>query len=568
MNEFFLYEQLCALEGIGKQYPQGYEYAQKVRAIADQLVSQTYRVAVVGEFKKGKSSLINALLGSSILPTDILPMTAAVNRVVYGEKERIVVQFKDGRSEERSVAELQEFGTKEDAEKEAVARTVREIQVYYPSVFCKNHIEVLDTPGMNDTEEMMEVTLGLLGEVDAVIFVVSVTSPLSMSEGELLLTLIGQPSIRHVIFAVTHIDLVKGGPEEQDRVVDLIRERASGYLERALMRFDGEEALLEKARRVLGAPMVYGVSSLLAMKGFVRDDEDLLDASRFPAFKNMLLAYLTAAQSTDMAAKTVDAAAEAARNLEGWYQATEEELARKLETAQDALRERTEYLDSAHSRLTGLFQKMDKALEQRGLSANGILKGAHVEAGKPFIAQLGGLRRAEATHENILRALREGKKAADTALAGACRSLESWIQEEMAKREEEFNTLRQGAGYSVNALRAGLSLWRQQTPFPSFHWTKDPVHGGADLSEVDVMPWVNEAIQSSLARFGAELENYIASWRLVLFQQVAADRGDILTDQIAESLRRYRQSLDILPVSYGQHRRQVAEIQDKLRSDP
>lgn len=66
------------------------------------------------------------------------------------------------------------------------------------------------------------------------------------------------------------------------------------------------------------------------MKGFVRDDEELLDESRFPAFKNMLLAYLTAAQSADMAAKTVDAAAEAARDLEGWYQAAEEELARKL----------------------------------------------------------------------------------------------------------------------------------------------------------------------------------------------------------------------------------------------
>lgn len=91
MNDFFLYEQLCALEGIGKQYPQGHEYAKKVRAIADQLASQTYRVAVIGEFKRGKSSLINALLRSSILPTDILPITAAINRVVYGEKARIQI---------------------------------------------------------------------------------------------------------------------------------------------------------------------------------------------------------------------------------------------------------------------------------------------------------------------------------------------------------------------------------------------------------------------------------------------------------------------------------------------
>src|SRR6476660_5374268 len=43
-----------------------------------------FRIAVVGEFKRGKSTLINALMGREILPADVLPCSATVNRVTYG----------------------------------------------------------------------------------------------------------------------------------------------------------------------------------------------------------------------------------------------------------------------------------------------------------------------------------------------------------------------------------------------------------------------------------------------------------------------------------------------------
>lgn len=143
MNEFYLYEQLCVLEGIARQYPAGRAYSAQARTAANQLVSRLYRVAVIGEFKKGKSSLINALLGSEVLPTDILPMTASINRVVYGEKKSITIHYKSGTTEERTVEELLDFGTKYDAQKAERAGTVREIIVHYPSVFCRNHIELI-----------------------------------------------------------------------------------------------------------------------------------------------------------------------------------------------------------------------------------------------------------------------------------------------------------------------------------------------------------------------------------------------------------------------------------------
>ena len=59
-----------------------------------------YRVAVMGEFKRGKSTLLNALLGAPVLPADATPTTAAVSRITYGQKERAVLFFRDGSSEE------------------------------------------------------------------------------------------------------------------------------------------------------------------------------------------------------------------------------------------------------------------------------------------------------------------------------------------------------------------------------------------------------------------------------------------------------------------------------------
>ncbi|MCX7986727.1 MAG: dynamin family protein, partial [Bacteroidales bacterium] len=53
----------------------------------------TVFVAVLGQFKSGKSSLINSILGENILPLGAVPVTAIVTRLCYGKQPRIIVQF-------------------------------------------------------------------------------------------------------------------------------------------------------------------------------------------------------------------------------------------------------------------------------------------------------------------------------------------------------------------------------------------------------------------------------------------------------------------------------------------
>lgn len=62
--------------------------------------ADSFTTAVVGEFKRGKSTFINALLGKEILPSDILPCSATLNRVKYSLTPSVTVTFKDGHEEQ------------------------------------------------------------------------------------------------------------------------------------------------------------------------------------------------------------------------------------------------------------------------------------------------------------------------------------------------------------------------------------------------------------------------------------------------------------------------------------
>jgi hypothetical protein len=65
---------------------------------AGRLRTLRLEVAVVGEFKRGKSSLINALVGREVLPVGVLPLTSVPTVLERGEEGQ-VVEFADGRQE-------------------------------------------------------------------------------------------------------------------------------------------------------------------------------------------------------------------------------------------------------------------------------------------------------------------------------------------------------------------------------------------------------------------------------------------------------------------------------------
>lgn len=74
--------------------------SRRLRELEEKLVQQQFNLVVMGQFKRGKSTFINALLGTDIAPTAIVPLTSIVTLLCYGPQPKAVVHFLDGHSEE------------------------------------------------------------------------------------------------------------------------------------------------------------------------------------------------------------------------------------------------------------------------------------------------------------------------------------------------------------------------------------------------------------------------------------------------------------------------------------
>ena len=74
--------------------------AERARRRSAELAQNKFTVMVVGEFKRGKSTLLNAMLGAAVLPAKTTPCTAIVTYIRHGERPEVEVHFNDGRPPE------------------------------------------------------------------------------------------------------------------------------------------------------------------------------------------------------------------------------------------------------------------------------------------------------------------------------------------------------------------------------------------------------------------------------------------------------------------------------------
>jgi len=291
------------------------ELAEGIAEALDRIEKHRFSIAVVGEFKRGKSTFINALLGREILPADIVPTSATINRATYGLKPSVKILFKEGqgpraggsgtgedgaggegeeiREQTIAIDELSDYVTKLTDESTARAATIEESVVYYPNPFLKNNVDIIDTPGLSDEVAMTEVTLGVLPRVDAAILVVLATSPFAQTEAQFLESLLVDHGLARVLFVVTALDRIEA-VEQRERLLASIRERIRGRIrEHAARRFgEGSEACEEYLARV-GDPKVFGISGYQALRGKAEHDEALFAASGFADFEAFLEEFLT-----------------------------------------------------------------------------------------------------------------------------------------------------------------------------------------------------------------------------------------------------------------------------------
>lgn len=266
----------------------------------DRIERHRFTVAVVGEFKRGKSTLANALLGEEVLPADVLPTTATLNRVTYDLRPHVRIEYRDDRqsgmrSEEIPLHLLAEYVTKLTVDAQQRAARIKQAVIHYNNRFLHRNVDIVDTPGLNDDEVMTAVTLEVLPHTDAAIMVLMPEAPFSGYEGDFLNKLL-LSDLGRVLFVVNAIDRIDD-LDDRERLIAAIRQRIKdAVVRKAEQRFgagpEGQDERDLYIRRI-GEPQVFALSAADALEAKLAGDDDQLQRSRFPIFEQSLEHFLT-----------------------------------------------------------------------------------------------------------------------------------------------------------------------------------------------------------------------------------------------------------------------------------
>lgn len=345
----------------------------------------SFSIAVVGEFKRGKSTFINALIGKDILPSDILPCSATLNRVTYGVKPDVLIRFKDGREDHVDINQLQDYVTKLTDESEEMAGKVKEAVVSYPLPYCQNNVEIIDTPGLNDDAAMTDVTLGVLPHVDAAVLVIMAQSPFSEYERAFLEDKLLTSDLGRVLFLVTAIDRLNR-PEDADRVVKAIKDRIRKYvIKRAAEQFGADSEEYEVYLKKIGEPRVFPVSAWQALQAKEKADANLMTASRFGDFENALEKFLSEERGSIFLQVPINRLLSASSEILSSFKIREGALQMR-QTDFNAAHEKTfKEIEVLRQRKNAEMQRLDQAARQVEMEV------------KPLIGQLDETFKAAAT---------------------------------------------------------------------------------------------------------------------------------------------------------------------------
>lgn len=154
------------------------EFRNRIDTLATRLEDDSFELALFGRVSCGKSSLLNALLGTDVLPVGINPITAVPTKLRYGTTLKAVVSYGDGRTAAVSIDELSRLVT-EQGNPGNLKNIVRAI-VEVPSSRLKQGILLVDTPGLGSLAKRGAAeTLAYLPSCDLALLLIDAGATLS-----------------------------------------------------------------------------------------------------------------------------------------------------------------------------------------------------------------------------------------------------------------------------------------------------------------------------------------------------------------------------------------------------
>jgi GTP-binding protein EngB required for normal cell division len=284
-----------------------------------QLAEDRFNLAVVGQFKRGKSTLMNAIIGRDLLPTGLLPLTSAITTLCYGSTERVVLR-RVGREWEQKVplAQLADFITEQG--NPGNEKGLIEARVELPVPFLRRGLYFIDTPGIGSARhENTATTYAFLPQMAAVIFVTSVEAPLSEAEERFLLDI--REQVRQLFIVVNKMDML--GSMEREEVL--------GYIQKQVKQLLGTEDI-----------HLYPLSARDGLTAKLNHDEEGISRSGLESFEQALTTFLAEEQGRTFLVSILDRAlhlfaASGQTSIEGELHGKVLELRARMESLREAL---------------------------------------------------------------------------------------------------------------------------------------------------------------------------------------------------------------------------------------
>src|ERR1700683_51311 len=195
------------------------EFRTSIASILDRAEDTTFEIAVFGRVSSGKSSLLNAILETAVLPVGVTPITAVPTRISYGEKPAMTVSFAETPGKTIEVTRLAEFATEQ--QNPGNEKRVSRISVTLPAARLRDGVTLVDTPGLGSlaTSGAAE-TLAYLPRCDLGVVLIDAGSTLTTEDLQSILTL--QAAAVPVNVLLSKSDLLS--PEDREKIIGYVKQ--------------------------------------------------------------------------------------------------------------------------------------------------------------------------------------------------------------------------------------------------------------------------------------------------------------------------------------------------------
>lgn len=262
-------------------------WTETLARLKGRVLADNFKVLVVGEFKRGKSTFINALLRQEVLPAYAIPCTAIINEVKWGEEKRAFLHPRadgdgqhgnggrtKGEPVEVPVDKLTEYVVIKDFSRQSEEineSPYEKAELFWPLELCRHGVEIIDSPGLNENEVRQQITINYLSNVDAVLFVLSCEAlgP-SISESDTIEKL-ESSGHEDIFFICNRFDAIR--PNQREMIVQ-----------------HGVKQLSPHTKR--GSERVFFISAQDALDGYLGNSDELVRRSGLPPLEASLERFL------------------------------------------------------------------------------------------------------------------------------------------------------------------------------------------------------------------------------------------------------------------------------------